>query len=126
MRKAAEDEHMMHLGLSDPAVTDEMIGFHAQQAVEKCLKGVLCLREVRYRRTHEIAELLDLLRDHGIAFPSGLEQAVELTPFAAELRYDYLPPEREAEGPFDRAAVRQTVRDALEWARGICGQGSSD
>ena len=37
-------------------VADEPIGFHAQQAVEKCLKAALALRGVAFRKTHDLAE----------------------------------------------------------------------
>jgi HEPN domain-containing protein len=48
-----------------PESDDEAIGFHAQQAIEKCLKAVLALHEVPFRKTHDLAELVDLLRDQG-------------------------------------------------------------
>lgn len=47
----------------DPDVQDALIGFHAQQAIEKSLKAVLSHAGVAFRRTHDIAELLDLIAD---------------------------------------------------------------
>jgi len=44
-----------------PGIGDPMVGFHAQQAVEKSLKAVLARAGVAFRRTHDIAELLDLM-----------------------------------------------------------------
>lgn len=44
-------------------MADEIVGFHAQQAVEKALKAVLTAVAVRVGRTHDIAYLLTLLPD---------------------------------------------------------------
>ena len=65
------------------------------------LKAVLALRAVPYPPTHNLALLLDLLREHGILFPLAFEDIRRLTPFAAELRYEDLP--EELERPFDRS-----------------------
>src|SRR5207249_616862 len=95
---------------------NEHVGFFCQQAIEKAIKSVLSRRLVRYRRTHDLAELLDLLSDRRMEYPQQLEDAVALTPFAAEMRYDYLPPETDQESPFDRAAAVQLAELAIQWA----------
>ena len=38
LHKSAQDEAAMVRLLSDPGLDDEVVGFHAQQAVEKALK----------------------------------------------------------------------------------------
>jgi HEPN domain-containing protein len=119
LSKAKEDALLMLLVLENFNVSDEMIGFHAQQAVEKAIKSVLARYGIVYRRTHDIAELSDLLMDNGISYPDVLNGAVVLTPFAAELRYGYLPPEEKPEQPFDREASAQLVRATLSWAEQI-------
>src|SRR2546426_12530399 len=73
LRKAKEDEFTVEKLVPDPASPDEVIGFHAQQAVEKMLKGVLTWRAVRYPFAHDLAALLDLLRENKILFPEELE-----------------------------------------------------
>ncbi|HWO83623.1 MAG TPA: HEPN domain-containing protein [Solirubrobacterales bacterium] len=40
-RKAADDAKAMRLLASNQEISDEIIGFHAQQAIEKWLKAVL-------------------------------------------------------------------------------------
>jgi len=40
LRKAAQDEFTVEKLIPDPESPDEVIGFHAQQAVEKILKAV--------------------------------------------------------------------------------------
>ena len=96
--------------------SSEHIGFLCQQAVEKSIKSVLSRRSIRYRRTHDLAELLDLLNDHHVEYPTELEQSVALTPFAAEMRYDYLPPEQADEPSFDRDGAVRLARLAIQWA----------
>lgn len=47
---------------ASPSVADTSVGFHAQQAVEKCLKAVLALHRVPFGRVHDIQALVDLTR----------------------------------------------------------------
>jgi len=76
---------------------------------------------VRYRRTHDLAELIDLLNDHRIEHPPELDKSIGLTPFAAEMRYDYLPPEPDDEPSFDRAEAVRLAGIAISWASGFRG-----
>ena len=52
-RKAAEDERAMMILIGNAESADWIIGFHAQQAVEKMLKCLMCVREIRFRRIHD-------------------------------------------------------------------------
>lgn len=101
LRKAKQDGFTVEKLAPDPASPDEILGFHAQQAVEKALKAVLTHKSIRYRLTHDLVELLDLLRENKISFPLEFEEVRHLTPFAAGLRYGDLP--EEPEEPFDRS-----------------------
>lgn len=62
--------------------------FHAQQAIEKSLKAVLFLHQIESRRTHDLVQLAQLLRQHGVEPPATDEQMSRLNPFAVMLRYD--------------------------------------
>ena len=117
LRKAAQDEFTLEKLFPDPASPDEVIGFHAEQAVEKTLKAVLALSEVPYPPTHNLALLLDLLFEHRIVSPPAFEDIRRLTPFAAELRYEDLP--EEAERPFDRSWALDCVRRVRAWAESV-------
>src|SRR3972149_8066583 len=101
LRKARGDEFTVEKLIPDHASQDEIIGFHAQQAVEKLLKPVLAHNAVPYPRIHDLTELVDLLRENRISFPKDLEEIDRLTPFATVFRYADLA----AEPPraFDRA-----------------------
>lgn len=114
LKKAREDAHIARLVRNDVEVSDEHVGFFCQQAIEKSMKSVLSRRGVRYRRGHDMAEYLDLLKRSDIAYPPELDQSVALTPFGAELRYDYLPPEAEETTHFDREAAILLVDRAIE------------
>lgn len=114
--KAREDQRLAARLAGDASVSNEHVGFFCQQTIEKSIKSVLSRHKIRYRRTHDLAELLDLLRDHDIAHPPDLEQSVALTPFAAEMRYDYLPPEQGPEPPFDREEAVRWAELAVQWA----------
>lgn len=90
-------------------VPDEVVGFDAQQAVEKLLKAVLAAHDIDFPRTHSIRFLLDLLADHGLAAPDDLHGVTEFYPFAVQLRY---------EAPFDEEALdRREARELLERLR---------
>jgi len=52
-RKAADDAKAMQLLASNQEISDEIVGFHAQQAVEKWLKAVLGYQGVEFEYTHD-------------------------------------------------------------------------
>lgn len=94
--------------LPDAGLDDEIIGFHAQQAVEKALKAWLAHLGIDYPRAHSLGALVDLLVLHGHSLPPDLANADKLTPFATVFRYDDLP----ISSSFDRM-------DALRLAKGV-------
>ncbi len=57
---------------ADKEVADAIIGFHAQQAVEKMLKAVLTKKKIAFPWHHDLESLLDLLRKNAFNFlPRG-------------------------------------------------------
>ena len=92
-------------------VDDEPIGFHAQQAVEKCLKAVLALHRVPFRKTHDLDELLDLLIENKLPQPPYDDALDELNPYGVLLRYDL-----EENRRLDRSQVRAMVDAVCRWA----------
>ena len=113
LAKARDDEVLIEEIISKERIRDEIIGFHAQQAAEKLLKALLMARNIPYRKTHDLRELIDLIRDHDIKFPESLMEIRTLSPFTVEFRYDYLPAEEEL--PFDRQKALEMVRDLRKW-----------
>ncbi len=114
MRKAAQDAFTVRKLVDDPASPEEIIGFHAQQAVEKMLKAVLALRGIPYRKTHNLFEIIDLLSAHDIHLPEAIDGVEVLTPFAAEFRYDEFLPDPES--TLDRSAVLRYIDATRAWA----------
>ena len=117
LRKAKGDEFTIEKLTPDPASPDEVIGFHAQQAVEKMLKAVLTHYAVPYPRIHDLTELVDLLRENKISFPEHLEEIDRLTPFATVFRYADLatqPPRA-----FDRSWALNCVRQVRAWVESL-------
>lgn len=105
--------------VGDRDVHDAMLGFHAQQAVEKCLKAVLARTGVAFRRTHDVAELMDVMADAGLPEPPYADRLDELSPYAVEARYGW-----SAAGALDRNSVTDWVEAVMAWAgRSIRGAG---
>jgi HEPN domain-containing protein len=112
LRKARQDVVVVARGVEDAEIADEVIGFHVQQAGEKCMKAVLCARGVSYRRTHDLQELHDLLDDAGLALPDAVRELVSWSPFAVAYRYD----DWQATDSVDRVRAHDLVRVAITWA----------
>ena len=56
--------------------------------MEKSLKAVLFTHQIEFRRTHNLTELTQLLKQHGIETPIVEVQLDQLSNFAVNLRYD--------------------------------------
>lgn len=110
--KAAGDEGVLEKLSRDRDIPDEVLGFHAQQAVEKLIKAVLAARGIQPPRSHDVGYLLGLLEENGIQPPPDASAVEGLTPWAAEFRY------AESYGQsLDRVAALTLVRGARSWAR---------
>ncbi|MBI3935963.1 MAG: HEPN domain-containing protein [Betaproteobacteria bacterium] len=107
---ARRDEQAYRALATLPDMNDAVIGFHAHQCVEKALKAVLAHKGVVFRRTHDVAELLDLLSDAGVVSPPHADRLDELNPFAVEARYGLAEP-----GRIDREATTVMVGAVLAW-----------
>lgn len=77
------------LPFGETLFTDEIFGFHAQQAAEKCLKAWIASLGERYPRTHDLMALIQALDGAGEDI-SGLDSLVDLNPFAVQYRYESL------------------------------------
>jgi HEPN domain-containing protein len=113
-RKAVEDRDAVGILIASDRAADAVIGFHAQQAVEKFAKAVLVARDIEMPRTHDLRFLLDLAGSEGLEIPEAVAASRWLTPWSVEFRYG-----DDIEGPFDRAAAIATVRAVEQWAAAI-------
>jgi len=93
-------------------VTDAIVGFHAQQAVEKSIKAVLASREQGFPLTHDLEGLLERCGQVGVEVPAELERSAGLlTPYAVRHRYGGQPPDL-----VDRKSAQSLAALAVDWA----------
>jgi HEPN domain-containing protein len=111
-RKAQGDATAARKFAADPEIADDIIGFHAQQAVEKWLKAVMALRLIPQTRIHDIDRLGELLEEDGAELPFTRARLDELTMYAVPFRYDEL---LDAE-PLNREATVELVEEVGRWA----------
>ncbi len=84
---ARDDEPDAQALLTVTGVTDAILGFHAQQAVEKSLKAVLAFRAIEFPYTHDLDGLLELCKQNGLDVPEALSDVDRLSPYGVQLRY---------------------------------------
>jgi HEPN domain-containing protein len=87
--------------------------FHAQQAAEKYLKAFLTRRQVEFPKTHNIRELLNLVKTVDEELASALQPATALTPYGVEVRYPGDVPEPTLEETRKAVKLAIKVRDAV-------------
>ena len=116
-RKASEDATALRELAGNTEISDGIIGFHAQQAVEKWLKSAMALQGVSRPRIHDIGRLLQLLSEEGVELPEHADRLDELTIYAVPLRYDDL---LDAE-PLDREDTLRLVDAVGAWASRLGG-----
>lgn len=114
LRKAGEDLAAVRALLDNESISDDVIGFHAQQAIEKAIKAVLVVHGVAFRRAHDLNYLLQVAEDGNVEVPEHVAATRWLSPWAAEFRYD----EHEIVG-FSRNESLQGAERAIEWAQAV-------
>jgi HEPN domain-containing protein len=112
LRRAADDEAAVRAMLPLESVTDAILGFHAQQAVEKSIKAVLAARNVDFPFIHDVGGLAELCDEAGASLPDELDGVDRLTTYAAGLRYDDDQP-----SVVDRETALKWATAAVAWAR---------
>lgn len=94
--KTGKDE----METEEPAT--DTICFHMQQYIEKYLKGYLVFHKIDFRKTHDIAELIEFCKRVSGDFELLYSiEADSLTVYAAEIRYPddfYMPSLKETRG----------------------------
>lgn len=85
--------------------------FHTQQAVEKSLKAVLVQQGIVFPYTHDLAQLITLVKAGGISWPAALDAAADLTEYAVGSRNP---------GAYGGIAVEE-YHQAIEMAQRVLG-----
>lgn len=86
LRKAANDLAAAFVLSNDEGGFPSVVGFHAQQAVEKYLKAFLTWHQVEFTKTHDIGLLLALVASVDPALSALLQEADTLTPYGVVWR----------------------------------------
>ena len=111
--KAASDLSAARTLAADADQQDDVVGFHAQQAVEKSLKAVLAVRGFEIPRTHDLELLTRLVARGPDELPDELGDAKRLSPWAVVTRYD------EIDATLDRNSAVAIAESSLTWARSM-------
>ena len=98
-------------------IADSIIGFHAQQAVEKWLKAVTTANGVRHAGVHDIDRLIELVEATGVEVSLDRDRLAVLTLYAVPLRYDEL---LDAES-LEREVLVSLVDEVAAWAAAQIG-----
>lgn len=109
LRKALQDKAILEILVDDYTISNDAVGFHAQQAAEKLLKALLVLYQQDYPRSHDLNILISLLARINIFLPSELQALADLSPMATIYRYEDL--------PSDSQVSRHEWRDWIEILR---------
>jgi HEPN domain-containing protein len=109
LRRAKGDLQACRALADEMDIDDNIVGFHAQQAVEKALKVALVLADADLPLSHDLGFLVRQVRESGIEPTQEFSDAQWLTPWAAELRYD-------EPIALDRAAALAAAESAVGWA----------
>jgi HEPN domain-containing protein len=88
VERARADQLAVRTLVENADGVNEIAGFHAHQAIEKCLKAALVLRGEDPPRTHDLVFLVEALKARGVSAPLSEEDAAALYPYAVELRYE--------------------------------------
>ena len=108
--KAASDLSAARLLARDLAQQDDVVGFHAQQAIEKSLKAVLAVRGLEIPRTHDLDLLTRLVARGSDELPEEFGDAKRLSPWAVATRYD------DIDATLDRRMAVEVAEKSLIWA----------
>ncbi|HVF77142.1 MAG TPA: HEPN domain-containing protein [Solirubrobacteraceae bacterium] len=112
LARARDDAAAVRAVIDVAGVTDAIVGFHAQQAVEKSVKAVLASREESFPFTHDLEGLLERCAETNVEVPAQLERSAGLlTPYAVRHRYGGEPPDL-----VDRQTALMLATLAVEWA----------
>ena len=119
LKKAEEDATAVREFAGNPEIGDSIIGFHAQQAVEKWLKAVTAASGVRHSAIHDIDRLIEIVETTGIRVPLDRDRLAVLTQYAVPFRYDEL---LDAES-LEREVLVALVDEVAAWVADQLGAG---
>jgi HEPN domain-containing protein len=111
---ARDDEFAAKSLLPVEGVADSILGFHAQQAVEKSLKAVLARYGIDYPYSSDLDGFVELCKKNGLEVPEELDGVDRLSEFGVRARYGMSSP-----SGLDRDQALQWAAESLKWAASI-------
>lgn len=120
LKKAEEDATAVREFAGNSEIGDSIIGFHAQQAVEKWLKAVTAASGVRHSTIHDIDRLIEIVEATGVEVPLDRDRLAVLTQYAVPFRYDEL---LDAES-LEREVLVALVDEMAAWVADQTGSGA--
>jgi HEPN domain-containing protein len=111
---AAADELAARTLADAEGIADAIVGFHAQQSVEKALKAVLASCGIGFPFSHDLDGLVELCNTNGIGVPTELDGVDNLTPYGVRWRYGTGMP-----SALDRDEALRWAAHAIDWAESL-------
>jgi HEPN domain-containing protein len=118
-RKAEEDAIAVREFAGNDRVADSLIGFHAQQAVEKWLKAVIAAGGSTFERTHDLDRLIEKIQSTGNDLPFDPDDVIALTHYAVPFRHDDMLDSQS----LDRDKTIAVIDQIGNWARAQISNG---
>ena len=97
LAKAEDDVLVIESIVSAPRVLWEAVAFHAQQAAEKFLKGLLAGKGTQPPKTHDLVVLVELASKHDPSLAQFQDHARTLNSMYISSRYPSTPSPTEAQ-----------------------------
>lgn len=113
IRRAEDDVRVLKLLAEQPSGFANPICFHAQQAVEKFLKGFLTWQGIACPKTHDLERLLVLVEVVNRDLAEFLGDTSILTPYGVEVRYPGDRPEATEEASEEALRLARKTQDAI-------------
>lgn len=111
VEKAESDWKIAWHDMQTDDPTPDMVCFHMQQCVEKYLKAFLVLHQLSFRRTHDIAELIEGCAEVDPEFNTLYQVGADSPSFyGVEIRYPSFIPQPSLAEAQRCTQIAQTVR----------------
>ena len=118
LRFAGEDLKAARKLCGDPDMLPNIVGFHAQQAVEKSIKAMLIHAGEQFPFTHDLEELFNRYGAGGRPIPFDPAKLDELTPYATHRRY---PGYVHQSGVKEQQRLLALAEEVFAWAQSVIG-----
>jgi HEPN domain-containing protein len=118
LQKANNDLTALIHMQDEEAFSEEIFGFHLQQAVEKSLKAWLSVLGILYPKTHDLNLLVSMLEKSGQDI-SAYENFVEYNVYAVQFRYEDIDI---TDPPLVRSDCIQQVKDLIDHVENFVNQ----